>query len=197
MKFYKNKQNIIKWLDKYKITNYSLVIDEKYGYAVNVNERVNLQNNNLKFIPVKFNYINGDLSCSGNQLTSLEFSPGFVNGGFFCSKNKLISLKFSPEIVKGSYYCDSNSLTTLEFAPKQVGKNFNCSDNKLKSFEFCPDSVLGKFYCFKNVDLKEIQEITDFDDIYLEHKKIITTKLYIALEDELKINKFNKKTIKI
>ncbi|MBC7473894.1 MAG: hypothetical protein H7263_06345 [Candidatus Sericytochromatia bacterium] len=86
---------------------------------------------------------------------------------------------------------------TLEFAPKQVGKNFNCSDNKLKSFKFCPDSVLGKFYCFKNVDLKEIQEITDFDDIYLEHKKIITTKLYIGLEDELKNNKFNKKTVKI
>ena len=155
MKFYKNKQNIIKWLDKYKITNYSLVIDEKYGYAVNVNERVNLQNNNLKFIPVKFNYINGDFSCSGNQLTSLEF------------------------------------------APKQVDKNFNCSGNKLKSLEFCPDSVLGKFYCFKNVDIKEIQEITDFDDIYLEHKKIITTKLYTGLADELKQNKNQKKSIKI
>lgn len=195
--FYKNKKNIIQWLDKYKIIDYILIPDQQYGYVIDVNNRVNLQNKKLKFIPVKFNSINGDFSCSGNRLTSLEFCPNFIDGDFFCSHNKLTSLEFSPKTVKGHYYCDNNLLTSLEFCTEKIAGNLNCSKNQIKSLEFCPEFVSGYFYCYKNIALKDIQEITDFDKIYLEHKKTLTLKLSNSLENDL-IKNINKKvSIKI
>ena len=40
--FYKDKQQIINWLDAYEVKNYKLVPDEKYGFFVDVNNDVDL-----------------------------------------------------------------------------------------------------------------------------------------------------------
>ena len=81
--FYTDKQQIIAWLDKYKVKNYTLVSDKQYGFIVNVNGDVDLRSKKLFNIPVKFSEVTGIFNCSHNQLTSLEFSPQTVNGNFF------------------------------------------------------------------------------------------------------------------
>ena len=80
---FSDKQQIIAWLDKYKVKNYTLVSDKQYGFIVNVNGDVDLRSKKLFNIPVKFSEVTGIFNCSHNQLTSLEFSPQTVNGNFF------------------------------------------------------------------------------------------------------------------
>ena len=194
--FYKNKRQIINWLEKHKVKSYTLVPDEQYIFIVNVTGAVYLSNKDLTNIPVKFNEVNGDFYCNHNQLTSLEFCPQKVDGNFSCSHNQLTSLEFCPQAVTGIFYCSDNQLTSLEFCPQTVGEKFYCHDNQLTSLEFCPQTVGEKFYCKNNPGLKEIQEITDFKLILLEHKKLLATNLSNKLENEL-INDNSKKTAKI
>ena len=152
--FYKDKQQIINWLDKYDIKNYTLMPDEQYGFVIDVNGSVDLSHKELINIPVKFNEVSGDFHCHINKLTSLEFSPQTVCGNFLCNHNKLTSL------------------------------------------EFCPQTVSDSFDCHNNPELKEIQKITDFKLIYLEHKKILATNLSDKLNDDL-IDDNSKKTARI
>ena len=174
-KFYTDEQKIIDWLDKYDVKSYTLVPDEKYGFVVDVNGDVNLSFKELINIPIKFNKISGSFYYYNNKLTSLEFSCQTVGGNFYCSDNQLTFFEFCPQAVRGS---------------------FNCHNNQLTSLEFCPQKVEGIFYCKNNPELKEIQEITDFKLIYLEHKKILIDKLSDKLENDL-INDNSKKTAKI
>ena len=194
-KFYKDKQKIIDWLDKYEVKNYTLVPDKEYEFIVNVIGDVNLSFKDLIGIPVKFNEVSSSFYCRSNKLTSLEFSPQTVGGDFNCNNNQLISLEFSPH-TRGDFICSNNQLTSLEFTPQTVKSSFDCSDNQLISLEFCAQAVGGSFYCNDNPELKEIQKITDFKLIYLEHKKILITKFSDKLESDL-ISDNSKKSARI
>ena len=198
--FYTNKQQIISWLEKVSIENYTLIPDEQYGFVVNVNGKVILFAKNLISIPVKFNEVSGNFWCSFNNLTSLEFCPEIVGGSFDCEDNKLTSLNFCPKTVGGNFRCGHNKLTSLEFSPQKVGADFWCNNNQLTSLEFCPQEVSGFFYCDYNLELKDIQKITDFKRIYLEHeqilKHIIINKFSDQLDNDLSNDK-SKRTVKI
>ena len=164
MQFLKEKSKIEAWLNKYKITPYTLLADEQYGFVVNVAGHVDLSDKQLKEIPVKFN---------------------IVNGFFYCFDNQLINLEFCPKTVGGDFNCVYNQLTSLEFCPKTVNGGFLCKNNQLTSLEFCPETVSGIFYCFDNQLLGHIQEIDDFTTIYLEHKKWHAENLYDKLDTKL------------
>ena len=129
----KNKIEIEKWLNKYKIKNYELIPDEKYGYVVNVNENVYLNNKNLKSIDVKFNIIHGDFDCSTNCLTSLNGCPKIVNKDFYCFNNELKTLEYSPEIVGKDFFCSNNDLISLNKV-KIIKGSFYCNNNNLNKY---------------------------------------------------------------
>ena len=194
-KFYTDKQQIIDWLDEYKIKNYTLLPDEQYGFIVNVTGYVNLSDKKFLSIPIKFSEVTGSFNCNNNKLTSLEFSPQTVDS-FYCNDNRLTSLEFSPQRIGGEFDCSYNKLTSLEFSPKTIDGDFDCNHNKLIFLEFCPETVSGSFYCNHNPKLKGIQKITDFKLIYLENKKILATNLSDKLENDL-TNEDSKKTTKI
>ena len=101
--FYTDEKQIIDWLDKYKVKNYTLVPDEQYGFVVNVIGDVNLNDKKLFNIPVKFSEVTGIFNCSDNQLTSLKFCPQIVELNFNCSNNQLTSLEFCSQTVGGSF----------------------------------------------------------------------------------------------
>src|SRR6476646_11119591 len=106
----KNKRKIINWLEKYYITNYTLIEDTEYGYIVDVDGDVDISGKNLAKIEVKFNEINGSFYMNNNKLTSLEGAPKIVSGNFFCSHNKLTSLEGAPKMVSGDFVCYNNEL---------------------------------------------------------------------------------------
>ena len=91
--------------------------------------------------------VDGDFSCVGNRLISLQNAPNSIRGSFVCSFNKLTSLKGAPKTVDGHFYCSFNKLESLEGAPQSVGHDFKCSSNHLESLEGAPQSVGGNFIC--------------------------------------------------
>ena len=107
-KLLKDNKTIIAWLDKYRIENYTLVPDDKYGYVVDVDGDVVISGKDLKHISIQFGKVSGDFYCSHNQLTSLEGSPASVGGNFYCNSNKLTSLEVSPTSIGGHFYCENN-----------------------------------------------------------------------------------------
>ena len=116
-------------------TNYKKYI----GKYVNVKKDVNLIENYLTKLPIRFGTVGGDFDCSYNSLTSLEGAPEKVGGYFYCGNNNLTSLVGAPKVVGGDFYCDNNKLTTLEGAPKSVGGDFQCYGNEVN---FTKDDVL-------------------------------------------------------
>ena len=104
------KQEIIDWLDKMGIENYSLRDD----LTVDVEGNVNLYNTNLEVIPVQFGIVKGYFDCFGNKLKSLEGCPQTVGGHFSCFGNKLESLKYLPDI-KEKLFCDDHLKESEEY----------------------------------------------------------------------------------
>ena len=86
--FLTTKQEIISWLDKMNITNYTINKD----LSVDVDSNVNINNRNLTKIPIKFNKVSGYFFCHNNKLTSLVGCPTNVNGDFYCHNNKLTNI---------------------------------------------------------------------------------------------------------
>lgn len=120
----KNKEEIRGWLNKYLVENYTINDD----FTVDVEGGVEINNCNLKEIPVQFNRVSGSFDCSRNQLSNLNGCPLEVGSSFWCYQNQL---------------------TTLEGGPKKVGFNFDCADNKLTNLRGCPNEV-GKDFNFDN-----------------------------------------------
>lgn len=148
--FFKTEKEIRDWLEEHDIKNYQLIPDKRYTFVVNVNDHVNISNRGLKWVPVKFGKVSGDLACNNNQLTSLEFCPKRVNGGFYCDNNELTSLEFCPKYIGGDFDCSSNNILSLEFCVKKIHGNFYCNKNKLESLVGCPEEILNNFYCNNN-----------------------------------------------
>ena len=78
-----NKEEIVSWLSKYKITKYT--IDD--NLVVDVDEYVWLRSKNLTSLPFQFGIVHGYFSCHHNQLTSLEHCPKVVKGNFDCDEH--------------------------------------------------------------------------------------------------------------
>jgi hypothetical protein len=68
-------------------------------------------------ISVPLGKIEGDFTCEGCELTSLQNAPEQVTGSFWCHKNKLTSLQGGPHTVGGNYFCGWNQLSDLQGAP--------------------------------------------------------------------------------
>jgi hypothetical protein len=120
--------------------NKKKVTIDKDTLFVFVDGDVDLRDNNLTKIPVKFGVVGGNFSCSYNQLTSLEGAPQTLGGDFYCSRNNLTSLEGSPQTVSGDFDCSRNNLTSLEGAPKTVDVSFFCEYQK-SGVKFTEDDV--------------------------------------------------------
>jgi len=123
--------NLIDWLDKMNIKNYSL-----RDNLVDVEGDVDLFNRKLKVIPVQFGIVKGYFNCSDNKLKSLEGSPETVEGSFYCFQNNLESLEGSPKTVGGDFSCWANKLESLKYLP-DIKRELRCDDHLKESEEYC------------------------------------------------------------
>ena len=143
------KQEFLNWL---KRLNHEVHEDG----SVTTHESVRLYSQNLRVLPFKFIKVDGDFSCAGNLLGSLEGAPISVTGFFYCSLNRLDTLKGAPEYVGGSFRCNGNMIASLEGAPKHVGEDFQCMDNLLVNLKGAPKFIGGDFICTDN-DIKSLE----------------------------------------
>src|SRR5574343_1878259 len=95
LRLFESFEDIDKICKQYNISNYTINPD---GSSIDVNDCVDLNQENLTKLPLKFNKVNGWFDCDDNKLTSLEGSPIEVNGDFYCNYNNLTSFEFVPKI---------------------------------------------------------------------------------------------------
>lgn len=81
------------------------------------------------------------LSCSDNQLTSLDVSRNSALQWLSCYKNKLTSLDVSKNTNLTLLYCDSNQLTSLDVSQNNKLEKLYCSENQLTSLKLSPTAV--------------------------------------------------------
>ena len=121
---------------KYGIENWTINSDG----TIDVDGDVDLSDNGLTKLPLKFGRVSGDFDCYNNQLTTLEGGPRSVGGDFNCIGNQLTTLEGGPREVGGDFYCNNNKLITLEGGPREVGGVFYCGDNPIYSvYKLFPD----------------------------------------------------------
>jgi len=148
-----NKKDIRSICKEYNIKKYKINSDG----SIDVNSSVNFWCKGLSKIPIKFNKINYDFSCSNNELTSLEGSPVEVNGGFYCNNNKLISLQYAPKIIRDNFFCQDNNINSFEYFPSFIKDYFFCYNNPIyqvwKLFEDTAKiELLNDFDIFRDED---------------------------------------------
>ncbi len=120
-----------------------------YVYRFRIKRFVNAWgpcNKKIKFIPVKFNIINGDFAARSNEITNMRSMPKRVKGRFNLFYNKLKNLKGLPKKIDGSIELGLNKIENLIGSPKVVYGNFSVEHNyKIKSLVGGPEVVEGTF----------------------------------------------------
>lgn len=107
--FESNESEIHALCKKYGIENYTINPDG----TIDV-EGVNLYNNELTKLPLRFNKVTGGFYCKYNQLTSLLGAPSSVGGNFDCRNNELTSLEGAPDRVGASLRCENNKIMNID-----------------------------------------------------------------------------------
>ena len=88
------REEVIQVCKRYGIEDYTINDD----LSIDVDGDVELYRQRLEYLPLKFNYVDGNFNCSNNKLKTLEGSPKTVGGNFDCSYNKLKGLEHFPEV---------------------------------------------------------------------------------------------------
>jgi hypothetical protein len=180
------REVVVEVCEKYEIENY--IIND--GLSIDVDGDVELYRQRLEYLPLKFNYVDGNFNCSNNKLKTLEGSPQTVGGGFYCFKNELKSLKGCPQTVSGNFSCYENELKSLKGCPQTVSGSFYCYDNELKTLEGSPQTIGGSFDCSDNKlrDLEYFPEVSGViniqgNTVYLLSNTFIRTAGSFMIED--------------
>ena len=121
------KDALIKnWLNKYKITNYTINKD----FTIDVDGDVSLDNYDDEYLPdyIQFRTVSGDMRFDNSNIKSLRGCPAKVGDHF-----SLI---------------DCNQLTSLEYAPTNACNIYIVRNEKLKSLKGLPYGAI--YYIWDN-----------------------------------------------
>ena len=90
------------------------------------------------------------LSCSNNQLTSLDVSSCTALTSLECGENQLLSLDVSNNLALTDLYCDNNQLTSLDVSTNLALNWLSCDNNQLTSLNIYGATELYMLYCNNN-----------------------------------------------
>lgn len=91
------------------------------------------------------------LSCEYNQLTTLNVSQNLGLEVLGCGLNQLITLDVSQNIVLTGLYCWDNLLTTLDVSHNTSLKELNCAGNQLTMLDISLNAALERLICHNNL----------------------------------------------
>ena len=148
----KTKEQIKQWLDENKVKNYTINKDLK----VDIEWSVDLSYKNLKELPVQFEKVGMDFSCSNNQLKSLKGAPQKVGGDFFCYNNQLKSIPKWIENIKNVFVFQNLNWNNVEWINKILG-------DKLTAEEvFATDNIEHRRVAYQYMDKAKMKQLKDF-----------------------------------
>jgi hypothetical protein len=90
------------------------------------------------------------LSCSYNQLTSLDVSANTALTSLECGWSSLTSLDVSQNTALTSLGCGANPLTSLDVSQNTALTSLGCGSSQLTSLDVSQNTVLTTLYCSYN-----------------------------------------------
>ncbi len=91
-----------------------------------------------------------ELSCSYNELTSLDVSKNEKLEAIYCQGNQLTALDVSSNTALLDLNCYDNQLTSLDISNCAALKNLYCYDNQLTSLDVSNCEALAYLFCDSN-----------------------------------------------
>jgi Leucine-rich repeat (LRR) protein len=91
-----------------------------------------------------------ELSCIGNQLTSLDVSQNTALTNLRCDVNQLTSLDVSNNTALANLVCDNNQLTSLDVSNNTALYQLACDNNQLTSLDVSNNTDLLGLGCAHN-----------------------------------------------
>ena len=91
-----------------------------------------------------------ELSCSANQLTSINLSKNTALVKLSCTQNEITSLDVSKNVALTTLDCGDNLLTTLDLSTNTLLEVLECDDNQLTQLDVTNNVALQKINCFRN-----------------------------------------------
>ena len=176
------KEGVIEVCEKYEIENYIINDD----LSIDVDGDVELDSKNLKYLPLKFNYVSGYFTCARNKLKTLKGSPQTVNGGFFCHHNELKSLEGCPQTVDGNFICNDNKLTDLEHFPEVNGIILLIGGNPVNLLVY---TFINKADSFMIEDFVDYEIVRNGDTVMLDRLQTFISGNDLEMPDLDKIKK--------
>ena len=122
------------------------------------------------------------LSCSNNQLTSLDVSKNTNLKELFCQYNNLTSLIIGDNEKLEYVWCNKNDLTSLDFSKCVKLKGLDCSNNKLTSLRIAKNTCSKYLECYNNQIKGEAMD--DMIDHLYDNSKGSAIKLYLMENNE-------------
>ena len=90
------------------------------------------------------------LSCSSNELTSLDVSKNTALAQLECTYNQLTNLDISNNTALTRLLCGVNQLTSLDVTNNTALEWFSCYDNQLTSLDVSNNTALKELSCHNN-----------------------------------------------
>ena len=90
------------------------------------------------------------LSCSNNQLTSLDITKNTALAGLYCSNNQLTALDLSKNSALIYLQCSNNQLTALDVSKNTDLTELYCNQNQLTALDVSKNTNLTKLECSSN-----------------------------------------------
>ena len=152
---FNSEQEIIDICKKYNIENYTINSDG----SIDVDGSVDLSHRELAKLPLKFNKVGGNFTCSYNYLTTLDGCPKEVGGVFYCSSNNLTSLEGIPMRINGFLHCSNNKITTLKGFPMIIEGYLDIESNQISIIDSSVE-VRGNIYIYGTNFDNKIKELS-------------------------------------
>lgn len=119
-----------------------------------------------------------NLSCGGNQLSSLIINQCENLSKLSCYDNQLTSLNVSNNINLKELTCYNNNLTSLNVSNNSELTNLDCHTNQLTSLDVSNNSELNSLFCYDNqLTSLDVSNNTKLNKLSCYGNKLIDLKL--------------------
>lgn len=123
--------------------------------------------NNIETLDLSKNTELKSLTCSYNKLKHLDLSNNTKLTWLACYNNELTILDLSKNTLLTEIYCSSNKLQTLDFSNNTELSWLQCYDNELSELNISNNTKLTCVWCghnqLSNIDLSNSSELTDLN----------------------------------
>lgn len=113
-------------------------------------ERLTCSSNNLTSLDLSKNTALKELYCEDNQISALDLSNNTALVATYCYLNKLTTLDLSKNSSLNLLNCSYNKLTTLNLSNNTMILWLCCSANRLKELDLSNNTMLQFLSCYEN-----------------------------------------------